>query len=351
MASKNVIQILLSAKDKTAEGFKSANKKVSSFTQGIGGLKKAIGALGIVVVARQLAEFSRQIIDLARVQRAAEAQLAAAIKSTGGAANLSAEQLKAMASELQNLTNFGDEATIGAESLLLTFTNVGENVFPRALTSILDVSTAMNQDLKSSTVQIGKALNSPIEGLNSLSRVGIQFTEQQKEQIKTMTAANDLAGAQGIILGELERQFSGSAAAAREADGDFIAAENAVGDLGETIGNKLIPIMGGFNEQVIRAANGWATFITATETIKQVRTEQAELAAQTAVTARTQDELIDALTAGVKDYAAFDRGLIAVTGSFEEYEKLLSRLTAEHPALLFEIRTTHKEYDKAKIRN
>lgn len=185
--------------------------------------------------------FMSESIELAKEQARVEAQLDAVIRSTGGAAGVTADEVKAMASEYQNLTNFGDEAIISSSNVLMTFTSIGKDVFPRAQKSILDVSTALGQDLQQSTIQIGKALNNPIEGLTNLARAGVQFTEQQKEQIRTMVEAGDLVGAQTMILQELEKQFSGSAEAAVEADGGITQMHNSIGDMQEEIGAKLIP--------------------------------------------------------------------------------------------------------------
>ena len=57
-----------------------------------------------------------------------------------------------------------------------------------------------------------------MKGLTALGRAGIQFTAQQKEQIKQMVAVGDAAGAQSIMLAELEKQFGGAAKAAGDAD-------------------------------------------------------------------------------------------------------------------------------------
>lgn len=162
------------------------------------------------------------------------AQLEAALASTGGVAGVTSGQLTALAMEMQRATSFGDDAVVGAEALLLTFTKIGKDVFPDAVRSILDVSTAMKQDLQASTVQVGKALNDPIKGLTALSKAGIQFTEAQKTMIKTLVEAGDLVGAQRIMLKELETQFGGSARAARETLGGALTAlGNSFGDLFE----------------------------------------------------------------------------------------------------------------------
>jgi phage-related protein len=179
-------------------------------------------------------------IELAKIQEDAEKQLAAVIKSTGGAAGLSADEIKKMASSLQAVTNFGDEAIIGGQNLLLTFTNIGKDTFPRATEAILDMSTAFGQDLKSSAIQLGKALNDPINGVTALSRVGVSFTEQQKEQIKAMQEAGDVAGAQAVILAELERQVGGSARAMVDPVDQL---NNVWGDLKEVLGAAILPLI------------------------------------------------------------------------------------------------------------
>ena len=228
------------------------------------GLKKfAIGA-GIAAVAiAGLIKIGKDLVNVYSVQEQAEARLEATIKSTGKAAGLTADQLKDMASGLQGVTKFGDEAIIGAESLLLTFKDIGGDIFPRALESILDVSEAMDQGLKESTIQLGKALNDPIQGLTAMRRVGIQFTDAQEDMIKGMVEVNDLAGAQDIILTELESQFGGVArAAADTATGALTQLGNTMGDLQEAYGRNLAegiqPFVKGLENivaQMVEAAN------------------------------------------------------------------------------------------------
>lgn len=152
-------------------------------------------------------------LQAARTQIQAEQKLAAVIAATGGAAGLSAREIAGYASELQSLTNFGDEATIAAASVLATFKDIKGDVFKQALAAAQDLSTVMGQDLKSSVVQLGKALNDPIQGVTALTRVGVSFSDQQKEQIRSLQTSGDLLGAQRIILKELQTEFGGAARA------------------------------------------------------------------------------------------------------------------------------------------
>ena len=84
---------------------------------------------------------------------------------------------------------------------------------------------------------MGKALNDPIANLSALSRSGIQFSQDQKEVIKSLTESGRLAEAQTIILDELEKQYGGSAeAAAKAGTGGLKQLANSFGDLQEEFG-------------------------------------------------------------------------------------------------------------------
>ena len=48
----------------------------------------------------------------------------------------------------------------------------------------------------------------------ALSKVGVTFTDAQKKQAKAMMDTGNVAGAQKIILNELNKEFGGSAQAA-----------------------------------------------------------------------------------------------------------------------------------------
>lgn len=148
-----------------------------------------------------------------------------------------------LADSLSMVTRFGDEAILSGESMLLTFTSIGAEVFPRATETMLDMSQALGQDLKNSAIQLGKALNNPIEGVTALQRVGVSFTDSQKEMIAALVEAGDLVGAQTIILDELQKEFGGSAEAAGATfAGQLDILKNSLSNVAEGIGAVLLPI-------------------------------------------------------------------------------------------------------------
>lgn len=207
-------------------------KKVSATAASLQtAFKAAAGSFAVLAAVGAFERMIRETIEAQRVQ----AQLAAVLKSTGGAAGQTIDDLNAMSAALQRTTAYSDDAVGSAQALLLTFTNIkGSQIFEQTTKAVLDMAQAMGTDLKSQAIQVGKALNDPIQGLGALSRVGVQFSESQKEVIKHMVETNHVADAQALILKELEKEFGGSAEAARGTLGGALQGlKNAFGDLFE----------------------------------------------------------------------------------------------------------------------
>tara|TARA_R100000700_G_scaffold3449_1_gene6488 strand:- start:476 stop:2467 length:1992 start_codon:yes stop_codon:yes gene_type:complete len=186
-------------------------------------------------------------------QQKAIAQVEAGIKSTGMAAGLTSKELQTMAADLQKISLFGDEQILSdVTAQLLTFTGIAGEEFERAQLAALNLSTRLKTDLKSSSIMLGKALNDPVGQLNALSRNGVRFTDVQKDMIKTMVEAGDVAGAQNLILDELSVQFGGAAENARKAGlGGVEGLKNKFMDLTEQIGARLLPVVTKFAEFLV----------------------------------------------------------------------------------------------------
>ncbi|HEX7111720.1 MAG TPA: phage tail length tape measure family protein [Mizugakiibacter sp.] len=212
--------------DKTgAAGFKNIEASLGRIGTLAGSLKGALAAAGVGLAFKTIIDNAVEAENNAR-------QLEQRLKSTGGAAGLTKDQLLNLADGLQGLTTFEDDAIVGAENLLLTFKNIKGPVFQQATEAVLDMSTALGQDLKSSAVQLGKALNDPVQGISALSRSGITFTADQQKVIKALVETGRTAEAQRLILREISSEMGGSARAAAETFGGALAqVKNAFGNL------------------------------------------------------------------------------------------------------------------------
>ena len=229
-------------KSGVADGIKHL-EKLEGAAHLIGGAMQKIGGAMTLGVTLPVVAFFKASIDSAVEAESALAELNAVLRSTGGAAGLTADELTHMASELQKVTKFSDDEIILGESMLLTFTKIGKDVFPLATEAMLNMAEKFG-GVDQAAIQLGKALNDPIAGVGALRRVGVSLTEEQENQIKSFMAVNDIASAQKIILNELEVEFGGLARAAGDTTaGKMAQLTNAFDDLKETVGAQLIPVI------------------------------------------------------------------------------------------------------------
>jgi Prophage tail length tape measure protein len=228
-----------------------ASPKLSKLQSSVGQLTGAfvLGNIATDALRRATSVLTSAVTDSIKAYEESEnviAQTNAVLTSTGHAAGMSADELIKLSQAFQSQTTYSDEAVLSAENLLLTFTSIGKDVFPQTTQVVLDMSAALGQDLKSSAIQVGKALQDPTIGITALQRVGVNFTDAQKETINTLIKTNRALEAQKIILAELSREFGGSAvAAAKTFEGQLKQLENKANDVQETIGHGMVAALNG----------------------------------------------------------------------------------------------------------
>lgn len=256
------VQLELLAKDK-------ASAKVKGLTSSI--IKSQLAIDAIKFAFKKLVEISDKAIDSFVAQEKQLAQLNATLKSTNNAVGLTANEISDMASAFQETTKFADDAILRGQNMLLTFTKIGGEVFPQATEAILNMSEAMGTDLQQQAIQVGKALNDPIQGVTALRLVGVQLSKQQEKMIRDFMAVGDVASAQKIILGELETQFGGVARAAADTFGGALKQlENVNDDNLEAIG-KIVSIVGvDFVNSMIDGQKAINDFLTDAENISNI---------------------------------------------------------------------------------
>lgn len=214
----NQIRYTITANDMMSGKLQGMQGQAVKLESTMGGLSKVMGTLGIGFAVFKGLEFIKGGIEKVEEMHQATAQVQAALTSTNNAAGLSMKQLEESASSLASNTKFSQTDVFGMQSLLLTFTSVKDKIFNEAQPAIMDLAQRMGGDLKGASIQVGKALNDPIQGMTALRRVGVSFSDSQKTVIKHLQETGDLAGAQKIILKELSTEFGGSAQAAFNAD-------------------------------------------------------------------------------------------------------------------------------------
>jgi len=225
---------------RSSDNLGSTFKRVSRGMLAVGRVAAVGLAAGVGVGVVALGKFVGEARESERVGKLTEA----IIKSTGGAAKVSALDVAKLSTALSVKTGIDDELIQTGSNLLLTFKNVrdevgkGNKVFSDATAAALDLSAAGFGSVESASKMLGKALNDPIAGITALSRAGVTFTAGQKDQIKAMVEAGDLLGAQKLIMKEVESQVGGAAAATATGMDKLRV---TVGNLAEKVGTALLP--------------------------------------------------------------------------------------------------------------
>jgi hypothetical protein len=226
------------ATEEAKGGFKGMIGSAMSFAGAIGIANLASDAFGFLKdqVGKVFAESMNAQLGMAQTN--------AVLKSTHDISGMTAQAIGDLATKYSHLTMFSDDTVQAASNVLLTFTKIGKGVFPDATLAVLNLSQAMGEDSKTAALQLGKALQDPVGQLGALKREGIDLTDVQKSMIRSMVAAGDTAGAQKIILAELNTEFKDSAVKAGSTfPGQLKILGQSLDDVRQTIGDAMMPVL------------------------------------------------------------------------------------------------------------
>lgn len=250
--SDQKVEYELSLKDGLSPTVDNADKHVNKLEHSLHSIKEvgleALGALGVGFAIFKGFEFVEGAKEQWEQLEFATSQVEAGLKSTGEAAGISFEEIKASAQELSHELKFTQADVMKMQSVLLTFPSVTKDTFEPASKAILDMATRLGTDASGAAIQLGKALQDPVAGLNSLHRVGVN-TDELKKKFETVT---DTLQRQKLIIAELNTEFAGSAKAAAEADVGFRYEKSmeelkiTIGEVADKLSGVLMPVLEAF---------------------------------------------------------------------------------------------------------
>ena len=244
------LQSLMKDGGKTESTFSKLGKSAIGMGAAFG-----VGFAGVQTLTSVLSDSIAEGQEAIKVN-AATAQI---IKSTGGAAKVTADEVADLSQRLSEQIAVDDELIQQSANLILTFKNIrneGEGVaaiFDRTVLAAQDLSAAGFGDVEGAAKMLGKALNDPVRGLTALGRAGVTFSAEQKELIKTLVEGGDVLGAQQVILGEVESQVGGVAAATATGIDKFNV---YFANLKEELGLAILPFINAMIEGVLPAIKG-----------------------------------------------------------------------------------------------
>lgn len=219
-----------------------------SMGQGMmGSLKSLAGPMAAIVGGVAIGNFTRDIVSAAQAeveQNARINQIASSMGLFGKNAGEVSQRLIDLAQAQALNKGLDEDAIKNTQAKLLTFKELAATagdmggMFDRATMAAMDLAAAGFGSAEGNAVALGKALNDPIQGMASLGRMGVQFTDEQKAMIEAMVTAGDMAGAQALMMKELETQVGGTAeATATNAD----KMSQSFANFQETLGLLVLP--------------------------------------------------------------------------------------------------------------
>ena len=260
------VKAIISADTKNFDnGMKKAQTSATNLSNTFGNLSKvitkALSFAGLGVGIKAITDFGKASVNAAENANKSLNILNNTLKVTGATAWTTSEEMVKMSEDIAYSTNYTVGEIQDMQSVLLGFRNITGETFKEASDAVTDMATVMGMDLKSAVQTVGKALDDPIKGLDSLRRQGFAFTEEQKAELEVLVRNGEQLKAQKIILDELNSTYGGAAKAAQSA---FDKQKDSVIKFKETLGNQLMPVMNKFAE------SSAATFNKLTEFVKKI---------------------------------------------------------------------------------
>lgn len=212
-------------------GLDEAKGHIASFAGFVkkheGSIKKARTESGIAFAAEILAV--RTAVKAYAEAEQADIKLAQAMKARGVYTQELFDKTVAYAVARMKATIYDDEAIKGAQSLLIAISNLTGNGLERATDATLDLAQAKKIDLASAATMVAKAINGStvsMRGLIDVDFEGLNATERLD-----------------AVLAALTERFGGQAEAATAGTGALKQLSNIYGELKESLGAALIPMI------------------------------------------------------------------------------------------------------------
>ena len=234
-----------------AAGVSGAGGALGGLTNELGSLAGATGGvaagLGVAVGAFGLA------IDAAGDAQVVVAQTDSILASLGDSAVVTGEHIGELSTKVMEYSGFSDESVRAGANMLIMFDNIkSADVFDRAVEGAADLAVKMGTDVPGAARLLGMALQDPEAGMGRLRRAGIFLSDAQKEQVASFMEVGDVASAQEVILASLEGRIGTLAETYGDTmKGSMDRAKEAMGELAESAGTSLLPMMEALSDSVV----------------------------------------------------------------------------------------------------
>jgi serine/threonine-protein kinase RIO1 len=265
-------------------------------------MKKAFGALGLVVSLRMIVSAAKDAAEAFQKQAEAETKLAQVMKNTMGASKAEIDAIKDLCSAQQELGIIGDDVTMAGAQQLASFTKQTDTL--KKLLPVMDDLIAAqygfeaNQESAASVAKmLGKAMNGQT---TSLAKLGFQFTDAQKKIMQYGSEEERAATLADVVSAHVGGM---NAALANTPTGRMQQLKNTMSDIKESFGQAVTTIGTVFLPLLNRVASMLATIAAWANRVaqaianvfgKKIKTSTAAVAAGAGGAASSFEDMEDA---------------------------------------------------------
>lgn len=242
--------IITASIDKLKNSVNEANQTVKGFGKDANNtmdkLNKTIANVGKTIIAafsvREIVNFSKECFEAYSNQLQQEEKLTEIMRSRIKATDEEIESVRALASEQQQLGVVGDEVALAGAQQLATYATTSDTI-KTLIPAMEDLAVQQHGvnvtsgDMTSIANLMGKALLGQVD---ALKRVGISFTDAQEKILKYGTEEEKAAVLAQVIhdnVGNMNEVL------AQTPEGKIQQLKNTMGDLQETLGAALAPVL------------------------------------------------------------------------------------------------------------
>jgi hypothetical protein len=246
------IALILTALDKMSEvvghAVGKSESKLNKFQHGLDRAGNKSMIAGTLVTG-----FMGEAFKAAEETEIASKKMANTFDKMGHKTEYATKTAEAYANTLEKQIGIDDAIIKNVETKLATFKHastdaaIQSQVFQRTVKAAFDLQALGIGDAESMIIQLGKAMNDPVNGAAAMKKAGT-LEKIDIDTLKIISQTKGRAAAQQYILEALERQAQGAA------EKNVTAAQKsavAYNNLQESIGTGLIPIVNKYVDKVV----------------------------------------------------------------------------------------------------
>lgn len=215
MAKTNIV---IGAKDETTDVLSKIQKSVEAlsakvkggFTEGEASVLSFNAALELGQKAAEfLAENVGKSLEMFAELEKSNTRFSAMFANVADSVGLTKGAMDRLGESVSTNSLFDGSVVKNAETILMTFQDIRGEAFEKTIKVASDMASALGMELPDATKILGKALEDPVKGFQTLRREGVTFTDAQKEQITALEKSGDKLGAMNVMLSTLAAKFQG----------------------------------------------------------------------------------------------------------------------------------------------